>query len=95
MMYLKELGFEEEIINVMCKNIPTTALENLEENQKVVTDNIKYLIDLGVTNYVDAFVKFYNMFLIDQQTFEEIFSKYDREDLVAKLEKNVAIMEYL
>ena len=28
-------------------------------------------------------------------SFDEIFSKYDREDLVAKLEKNVAIMEYL
>lgn len=95
MMYLKELGFEERIISYMCENIPTLAVEKLEENQRVVTDNIKYLIDLGVTNYVDAFVKFYNMFLIDRQTFEEIFSKYDREDLVAKLEKNVAIMEYL
>ena len=38
-------------------------------------------------NYVDAFLKFYNMFLLDYETFDEIFSKYDREDLVAKLEK--------
>ncbi len=95
MMYLKELGFEDEIINVMCANIPVEAVEQLEENKSVVTDNIKYLIDLGVTNYVDAFIKFYNMFLMDVNTFEDIFSKYDREDLVAKLEKNVAIMEYL
>ena len=35
------------------------------------------------------------MFLLDSKTFDEIFSKYDRDDLVAKLEKNVAIMEYL
>lgn len=95
MMYLKELGFEDEIISIMCANIPAQAVEQLEENKSVVTYNIKYLIDLGVTNYVDAFVKFYNMFLMDNQTFEDIFSKYDREDLVAKLEKNVAIMEYL
>ena len=61
----------------------------------MVTANINYLKELGVNNYVDAFVNFYNMFLIDTKDFDEIFSKYDREDLVAKLEKNVAIMEYL
>ena len=32
---------------------------------------------------------------MENKDFDEIFSKYDREDLVAKLEKNVAIMEYL
>ena len=95
MMYLRELGFDEEIINSMCKNIPALAVEKLIENKELVTNNIKYLIELGVTNHVDAFVRFYNMFLIDNETFDEIFSKYDREDLVAKLEKNVAIMEYL
>lgn len=94
-MYLKELGFNEEIINSMCENIPALAVEKLIENEETVTTNINYLIELGVTNYVDAFVRFYNMFLIDTQTFDEIFSKYDREDLIAKLEKNVAIMEYL
>lgn len=94
-MYLKELGFEEEVINSICENIPAAATAKLEESQEIVTANIKYLIDLGVTNYIDAFIKFYNMFLLDNQTFDEIFSKYDREDLIAKLEKNVAIMEYL
>ena len=94
-MYLKELGFNEDIINTMSENIPALAVEKIVENEEIVTTNIKYLIELGVTNYVDAFVRFYNMFLIDNQTFDEIFSKYDREDLVAKLEKNVAIMEYL
>ena len=95
MMYLKNFGFEEDVINTMCENIPALAVEKLIENEETVTNNIKYLIDLGVTNYVDAFLKFYNMFLLDYETFDEIFSKYDREDLVAKLEKNVAIMEYL
>ena len=94
-MYLKNFGFEEDVINTMCENIPALAVEKLIENEETVTNNIKYLIDLGVTNYVDAFLKFYNMFLLDYETFDEIFSKHDREDLVAKLEKNVAIMEYL
>jgi len=95
MMYLKELGFSDEIIDLLNKNLPELAIASLEKEEKVVTANINYLKDLGVHNYVDAFVNFYNMFLIDNETFDEIFSKYDREDLVAKLEKNVAIMEYL
>jgi len=95
MMYLKDLGFSDEIIDLLNKNLPDLAISSLEKEEKVVTANINYLKDLGVHNYVDAFVNFYNMFLIDNDSFDEIFSKYDREDLVAKLEKNVAIMEYL
>ena len=94
-MYLKDLGFNEEIINLLKKNLPDLVIDSLEKERDVVSTNINYLKELGVNNYVDAFVNFYNMFLIDTKEFDEIFSKYDREDLVAKLEKNVAIMEYL
>lgn len=94
-MYLENLGFNEEVINTMKKNIPELAIKKIEENEEMVTANIRYLMDLGINNYVDAFIRFYNIFLIDNQTFDEIFSKYDSEDLIAKLEKNVAIMEYL
>lgn len=94
-MYLKDLGFEEDVIKSMEDNLPELALKKLKEKKEVVINNVNYLIELGVTNYVDAFVKFYNMFLMDYETFDDIFSKYDRDDLIAKLEKNVAIMEYL
>ena len=94
-MYLKDLGFNDEIINLLKKNLPDLVIDSLEKERDVVSTNINYLKELGVNNYVDAFVNFYNMFLIDTKEFDEIFSKYDREDLVAKLEKNVAIMEYL
>ncbi len=95
MMYLIDLGFEEEIIKDLVDTIPNAAIEKLTENHETVTNNIKYLMELGVTNYKESFVKFYNMFLLDNEQFEEIFSKYDRDDLIAKLEKNIAIMEYL
>lgn len=94
-MYLKDLGFNEEIINLLKDNLPDLVISSLEKEKETVSANINYLKDLGVHNYVDAFVNFYNMFLIDTDSFDEIFAKYDREDLVAKLEKNVAIMEYL
>jgi hypothetical protein len=95
MNYLKDLGFEDKVIELINKNIPSQALENLTTEEATVTQNIKYLKDLGISNYVDAFIKFYNMFLLDNDTFDSIFSKYDKEDLIVKLEKNIAIMEYL
>lgn len=94
-MYLKELGFNEELIELMENNLPDLAIKRLQEERNTVMTNVKYLKDLGINNYVDAFVKFYNMFLMDPVSFDDIFSKYDREDLIAKLEKNIAIMEYL
>lgn len=95
MRYLKDLGFEESVIELINKNFPEQAIETLTTEESTVTQNIKYLKDLGISNYVDAFVRFYNMFLLEPSAFDEIFSKYDREDLIAKLEKNIAIMEYL
>lgn len=94
-MYLKELGFEEKIIENISENFPPKALKNLREEEKNVKANINYLKELGINNYKEAFIKFYNMFLLDPESFEEIFSKYDKEDLISKLEKNIAIMEYL
>ena len=95
MIYLKELGFEEDVINSLVEDLPSGAVEKLTEHQETITANINYLKELGISNYVDAFVKFYNMFLLDTTTFDSIFSKYDKDDLVIKLEKNIAIMEYL
>ena len=95
MTYLKELGFDDNVIDLINKNIPKQAIETLTTEEIKVSQNIKYLKDLGVTNYVDALVKFYNMFLLDNDIFDSIFSKYDKDDLVEKLHKNIAIMEYL
>ena len=95
MMYLKDLGFEEDVINSLLEELPSGAVEKITEHEETITANIKYLKDLGVSNYVEAFVRFYNMFLLEPSTFDEIFSKYDKDDLIIKLEKNVAIMEYL
>lgn len=95
MMYLKDLGFEEDVINSLLEELPSGAVEKITEHEETITANIKYLKDLGISNYVDAFVRFYNMFLLEPSTFDEIFSKYDKDDLIIKLEKNVAIMEYL
>ena len=95
MNYLKDLGFDQNTINIINESLPKKALETLETKKEIVIKNVKYMKELGISNYQVAFGKFYNMFLMDNEEFDEIFSKYDKEDLVVKLEKNVAIMEYL
>lgn len=95
MMYLIDLGLDEEKVKLMNKNIPEEAISKIDDYKQNVIANINYLKNLGVSNYSDAFIKFYDIFLLNPDKFEEIFSKYDMEDLVIKLEKNIAILEYL
>ena len=59
MTYLSEVGFSEEIIRLIESNLPSKALLEINKKENVVLTNIKYLKDLGVTNYIEAFIKFY------------------------------------
>ena len=42
MMYLKELGFEETVIESLLEELPSGAVEKLTEHQETVTTNINY-----------------------------------------------------
>ena len=95
MDYLIEIGFDKETIDLLQNTLPDNTIKTFIKENENITKNINYLKNIGITNYKDAFVRFYNMFLLDSKDFEEIFNKYDNEDLIEKLEKNVAIMEYL
>lgn len=95
MNYLNKLGFTKEQIESLENEIAEVMVEALSENRKLVTANVEYLLDLGVTNIYEIFRAYYELFLIDHSNFMDIFNKYDREDLIEKLAKNVAIVEYL
>lgn len=95
MKFLKDLGFEPEEIKAIEKNIPKLIKEQINNSQELVKANIQYLKDLGVNNYKKAFSLYYDMFLMDNSAFIEVFSKYDHDDLLAKLEKNINIIEHL
>ncbi len=95
LLFIDDVGFDEEHIKEIESLFAKEAIDLLNDEKETVITNIKYLKDLGISNYQDAFLRFYNMFLMEPNSFEEIFSKYDKEDLIAKLEKNIAIMEHL
>ena len=95
MKYLEKFGFSTESIEKFHEEISANMIQILEDNKKLVQANLAYLLELGIKNLQEIFINYYELFLMDNSNFIEIFNKYDREDLIAKLEKNVAIIEYL
>lgn len=95
MKFLEKYDFNKEDIETFVNNSPKKLLDSIKEHKKLVSTNINYLKELGVKNYKEIFLNFYDMFLMDNSNFIEVFNKYDRDDLIDKLEKNVSIVEYL
>lgn len=87
--------FDNDTIMYLNDNVPKVILEELEKEQKLVSKNISFLKDLGVSNIDNIFKNYYDMFLMDPELFSEIFNKYDKEDLIEKLKKNINIVEFL
>ncbi len=90
--FLNKYGFNQ---NDLFESIPYAMLKAIKENKKEVCTNIEYLIKIGIKNYNEIFNAYYELFLMDPSSFEGIFNKYDQEDLISKLEKNIEILEYL
>ena len=95
MNFLEKLNFSKEDIAEIVDNTPEKLLEVIKSQKKLVSENINYLKDLGVTNYQAIFIKYYDIFLMDNSNFKDIFTKYEKEDLIEKLKKNIKIVEYL
>lgn len=95
MKFLEKYDFNKEEIASFLNNSPKKLIDAIKDNKKLVCENIDYLKDLGVTNYQAIFLEYYDMFLMDHSNFTEIFAKYEPEDLIEKLNKNIKIVEYL
>ena len=95
MRFLEKLNFSKEEIENFEQNTSDVMLDTLANTRKLVLANGEYLLDLGVTNFKEIFTNYYELLLLDHSNFVNIFNKYDREDLIEKLAKNVAIIEYL
>lgn len=95
MSYLSKYGYSEEEIKELEKNISAALKDTLVKSSSLVCENLDYLKSLGVTNIKEIFSNYYEMFLMDTTSFMNVFNKYETDDLISKLEKNVAIIEYL
>lgn len=95
MKFLVEYGFTESEIEDFSLNVPAMLQEKITNSYKLVSQNIEFLINLGVNNYKEIFLKFYDMFLMDNSNFTTIFNNYEREDLIEKINANADIVEFL
>lgn len=95
MKFLEKFGFEKKDIEALKENSTSSVIKELEAHKKLVSENLKYLNELGVTNITEIFINYHDMFLMDNSNFVEIFNKYEPTSLIEKLAKDVRIMEYL
>lgn len=95
MKYLLNLDFNEEEINeIKDKNLKeVVALMN--KKPLLVEDNLIFLKEYGVSNYKNIFLSYAELFLLDPSIFRKIFTKYNKEDLIRKLENNVDLVVLL
>ncbi len=95
MKFLEKLDFSKNDIEEIVDNTPEKLLDVIKNQKKLVSKNINYLKELGVTNYQAIFIKYYDIFLMDNSNFQDIFTKYEKDDLIEKLKKNINIVEFL
>lgn len=95
MNYLEKIGFTSDDINLVRNSTTKVIFNLLIEQKKVVNANIVYLKKLGIKNYKEIFIKYSDLFLMDNSNFVEIFDKYDQEDLIEKLNNNIDIFAFL
>lgn len=95
MKYLENYDFTSEEIKYLEDNVPSRIREKLTSEYKLVSENINFLKNLGVPNFKEIFSRYCDLFLMDYSNFIGIFNKYDKEDLIDKLTKNIEIIEFL
>jgi molecular chaperone GrpE (heat shock protein) len=95
MDYLIDYEFSQNEINKMKKDISSNILKLLIINKDNICKNLNYIKNLKIDNYKIIFNNFYEIFLLDNSTFENIFNKYDINDLRKKILINPNIIEYL
>ena len=95
MSYLKELGFLDSDISEYENNTPNKIKEVIINHEDLVKINLEYLKNLGVETYKEIFINYPDMFLMDASNFEESFAKYDKDELVEKLNANFKMVKHL
>ncbi len=95
MKFLEKFGFGKSDIEALKENSTSALIKELEAHKKLVSKNLEYLNNIGVTNLSEIFINYHDMFLMDNSNFVAIFSQYEPKSLIEKLAKDVRIMEYL
>jgi len=91
--YLYDFGLDSRDLEELRDNVDDKVYSELTLFEGIVSDNIKYMKEFGVSNYTQVILKYPEIFLRDAESFKNVFSKFDREDLIQKVEKNPAVFK--
>ncbi len=91
--YLYDFGLDSRDLDTIKENLDDKTFGELSLFEGIVKDNIKYMKDFGVANYSQVVLKYPEIFLRDLESFKNVFSKFDHDDLIAKVEKNPAVFK--
>ena len=72
MKFLEKYGFQKKDIALLKENSTNSLIKELEAHKKLVMENLNYLNDIGVTNLVEIFINYHDMFLMDNSNFVAI-----------------------
>ena len=93
MDYLNNFGLDVNDINTIKENVSDDVYSDLTAFRKIVEKNIEFLKEFGVTNFKDVVIKYPDIFLRDAESFRNVFTKFDKDDLISKVEKNPAVIK--
>ncbi|MCI8498026.1 MAG: hypothetical protein HFG33_01305 [Bacilli bacterium] len=91
--YLYDFGLDSRDVEEICEYVDEDIFTELGLFENIVKENIQYMKDFGVSNFSQVVLKFPDIFLRDADSFKNIFSKFDRDDLIQKVEKNPAVFK--
>ena len=91
--YLCDFGLDSRDLDSLKENVDERTFSELTLFEGLVKENLQFMKDFGLNNYIQVVVKYPEIFLRDAESFRNIFSKFDRDDLLQKVEKNVAVFK--
>lgn len=93
MEYLYNFGLDSTDLDIIRDNVSEDIYSDLTFFENLVVKNIQTLKEFGVTNYSQVIIKYPEIFLRDEESFNGVLAKFDKEDLIQKVAKNVAVFK--
>ena len=93
MEYLYEFGLDSTDIEIMTENISENEYSDLTLFKNLIKVNMQYLNDFGIKNSNKILVKYPSILLRDTASLENVLSKFDKEDLIEKVDNNPAVLK--
>ena len=95
MKFLEKYEIDNDEIQEALDNTPQKLQDQINKHLELVEENLKFIQGLGIDTYKEIFINYPELFLMDSSNFSEKFNQYETDDLIARLNANFKLVEYL